>query len=169
MGRGDPNERSLAFLNLLRGSMLQLPTAEQVAANMSMPDSGGGAFPFMTHDQIWSFGSPFMDLTALDADGQAMLAERASIGAALGGNTPLWYYILREAEFMQTAGSDDEFGGRCLGPMGSILVLETFLALLWLDESSVMHTPGWRPMAAIKGAGDVNEFELRDLMRYALT
>jgi Animal haem peroxidase len=169
MGRGDPNERSLAFLNLLRGSMLQLPTAEQVAANMSMPDSGGGAFPFMTHDQIWSFGSPFMDLTALDADGQAMLAERASIGTALGGNTPLWYYILREAEFMQTAGNDDEFGGRCLGPMGSILVLETFLALLWLDESSVMHTPGWRPMAAIKGAGDVNEFELRDLMRYALT
>jgi hypothetical protein len=169
MSRLDPNERSLAFLNLLRGAMLQLPTAEQVASKMVLPTGGIGAFPLMDPENIWSFGSRFMTPAKFTNDDKARITERKAIGKALGGQTPLWYYILREAEYYQTANSSDIFGGRKLGPMGSIIVLETFLALLWLDQSSVMHTAGWRPHAKIKGDVHVADFQLRDLIKYALT
>ncbi len=168
MSRLDPNERSLAFLNLLRGAMLQLPTAEQVASKMVLPTGGVGAFPLMDAANIWSFGSRFMTPAKLTDVDKARIKERKAIGALLPGQTPLWYYILREAEFYETRDNKDIFGGRKLGPMGSILVLETFLALLWLDQSSVMHTSGWRPHPKIKGDANVLDFQLRDLIKYAL-
>ncbi len=173
MSQLDPDERSLAFLNLLRGSKLQLPTAEQVAERMSLPTEGFGAFPLLSHDDIWSFGSKHMDV-ALLAGAQkteiaALITERKAIGNALRNHTPLWYYILREAEFTQAADANDIFGGRRLGAMGSILVLETFLALLWLDDSSVMHVPGWRPHPKMSGSTQPDKFELKDLIRFALS
>jgi Animal haem peroxidase len=164
---------SLAFRNLVRGSQLQLPAAQQIAARMVLPSGGIGAFPLMDEDNIWSFGSRFMDPSKLDKEERKAvedkIKERKAIGKALKGQTPLWFYILREAEFYQTSDKKDVFGGRCLGPMGSILLLETFQALLWFDQSSVMHTAGWRPHPVIKGKGDVNDFQLKDLMTFALT
>ncbi len=160
MDRSDPNERSLAFLNLLRGSMLQLPTAEMVADRLGIA--------VLDPKDIWSYGSRHMTPAKADADGKKLITKRKELGLEFSGSTPLWYYILREAEFGSVSGNGDIFGGRHLGPMGSTIVLETFLALLWLDRSSVLHIPGWRPHAAIKGGGSADAFELKDLLRYAL-
>jgi hypothetical protein len=67
------------------------------------------------------------------------------VGAASSGSpggTPLWYYILREA--------DVRCGGHRLGPVGGRIVGEVLVGLLDLDASSVRHAPAdWRPAATL--------------------
>ena len=59
-----------------------------------------------------------------------------------GGKAPLWYYVLKEAEVLQT--------GRHLGEVGGRIVAETILGILFADKSSYVNAaPTWRP-----GAGD---------------
>jgi len=59
--------------------------------------------------------------------------------AGWSGETPLWYYVLREA--------DVRFGGDRLGPVGGRIVGEVLVGLLDLDSSSVRHAPAeWSPI-----------------------
>jgi hypothetical protein len=52
--------------------------------------------------------------------------------------TPLWYYVLREA--------DVRCGGNRLGPVGARIVGEVLVGLLDLDETSVRYAPkDWKP------------------------
>jgi hypothetical protein len=71
--------------------------------------------------------------------------SRDEIGAArVGwrGETPLWYYIQREA--------DVRCGGNRLGPVGARIVGEVLVGLLNLDPASVRHAPDdWRPTASL--------------------
>src|SRR5262245_12208035 len=71
--------------------------------------------------------------------GEAPLSA-AEIGATeIGwpGETPLWYYVLREA--------DVRAGGNHLGPVGGRIVGEVLIGLLDLDPSSVRHAPAaWK-------------------------
>jgi Animal haem peroxidase len=173
-GQSVKRKRSLPFLNLLRGSMMQLPTAEQVAGELAMPSGGVGAFPLLSQKDIWSYGSSFMDPSKISDVGDRklvkdLIAKRKSLGIKFAGHTPLWYYILREAEFSGTADKNDLFGGTHLGAMGSILLLETFLGLLWADNDSFLHHVGWRPHSEIMGGPNVDKFGLKEFMRYALT
>lgn len=179
-----PRKRSLPFLNLLRGSMMRLPSAEQVAGRMALPLGGVGRFPLMDPETIWSAGSRFAQ--PVEADLTELRGRRAALAPLFkdhyGQNhTPLWYYILREAEWYSTwsdaandpegsgkhGGEADIFGGHHLGPMGSTIVLETFMGLLAADPRSILHKPGWRPMAPI--ANPAKDFGLADLIRWALT
>ena len=58
------------------------------------------------------------------------------------GDTPLWYYILREA--------DVRAGGNRLGPIGGRIVGEVLIGLLDLDARSVRHAPpDWGPTASM--------------------
>jgi hypothetical protein len=58
------------------------------------------------------------------------------------GETPLWYYILREADVRQ--------GGNRLGPVGARIVGEVLVGLLDLDRSSVRHAPeDWSPRMSL--------------------
>jgi len=67
------------------------------------------------------------------------------IGAASSGwsgQTPLWYYILREA--------DVRCNGNRLGPVGGRIVGEVLVGLLDLDPSSVRHAPdSWQPRSSL--------------------
>jgi hypothetical protein len=77
------------------------------------------------------------------------LGERAltpdEVGARAAGwrdETPLWYYILREA--------DVRCGGARLGPVGARIVGEVLVGLLDLDPTSARHAPaGWQPVATL--------------------
>ena len=77
--------------------------------------------------------------------GEAPLtADEVGAGGAAGwhGETPLWYYILREA--------DVRTGGSRLGPVGARIVAEVLVGLLELDSGSVRHAPGdWQPSASL--------------------
>jgi hypothetical protein len=54
------------------------------------------------------------------------------------GETPLWYYILREA--------DASKGGHCLGPMGGRIVADVLVGLIDEDPASYrQNNREWRP------------------------
>ena len=55
--------------------------------------------------------------------------------AGWSSETPLWYYILREADVRQA--------GERLGPVGARIVGEVLIGLLDLDAASVRHAPQW--------------------------
>jgi hypothetical protein len=62
--------------------------------------------------------------------------------AGWSGETPLWYYILREA--------DVRCGGNRLGPVGACIVSEVLIGLLDLDPTSVRCAPAdWTPHATL--------------------
>ena len=68
--------------------------------------------------------------------------EVGTSSAGWSSETPLWYYILREADVRQ--------GGDRLGPVGSRIVGEVLIGLLDLDPSSVRHAPqSWTPSATL--------------------
>jgi hypothetical protein len=100
-------------------------------------------------------GLPSGEAVARQA-GEAPLAP-AEIGlAALGwpGETPLWYYILREAAVRED--------GERLGPVGSLIVGEVLLGVLDGDPSSQRSVdPGWQPSLPSRQPG---RFTLTDLL-----
>jgi Animal haem peroxidase len=166
-------ERNLAFLNLRRGVAFGLPTAEQVASRIELqvPEPGntgaGAHFLLMDKKEIWSAGSRFY-VKGDDANIDKVRKARAAMAPKFNAGTPLWYYILREAEFYSTKDSSDKLGGRHLGPLGSTIVLETFLGLLDADPTSFVHSTGWRPRREIAGNHLPGDFGLPQLIRWAL-
>ncbi len=78
-------------------------------------------------------------------------------------STPLWYYILCEAE---RKGHSEDRGpeGRHLGPVGGRIVAETLIGLLEADTSSCLYQqPPWRPTLPDGVFG-----EMADLVRFTL-
>ncbi|MBK5283068.1 MAG: hypothetical protein JJE16_13405 [Nitrospiraceae bacterium] len=72
-------------------------------------------------------------------------------------STPLWFYILKEAELMEN--------GLRLGPVGGRIVGEVFIGLLKADESSYLAAqPRWTPVLPSATPG---EFRITDLLTFA--
>ena len=72
-------------------------------------------------------------------------------------STPLWFYILKEAEIMEN--------GLRLGPVGGRIVGEVFIGLLKADETSYLATrPNWTPVLPSATQGD---FRITDLLTFA--
>lgn len=128
---GIPAERNLAVRNLLRGLRLGLPSGQDVAAAM-------GEKP-LEPDQV-------------AAGPQEDVVRRHG----LDRQTPLWYYILKEAEVVAN--------GHRLGPVGSRIVAETFVGLLQGDASSYLSAhPSFRPFLPAQEAGS---FTMVDLLNF---
>jgi len=77
--------------------------------------------------------------------------------------TPLWYYILKEALVVEQ--------GNRLGPLGSLIVAETFVGLLQGDKTSILgRNPGWRfgdPLPGLVLPGADVSFRFADLVTVA--
>jgi hypothetical protein len=74
----------------------------------------------------------------VDVLGATDLDELAGLGVGFEHNTPLWYYVLKEAEVMED--------GLRLGPVGGRIVGEVFLGLLRADPDAYLAMlPNWRP------------------------
>ncbi|UUU29872.1 heme peroxidase family protein [Streptomyces sp. CA-210063] len=141
-GRGRPApppiQRNLAFRNLTRAAMVELATGPQLAAQMG--------FKPLTEDQI------------LRGDGGAVLeglsdAERAQ----LVEHTPLWFYVLREAEV------NEAHPGRLTG-VGGTLVAEVFHRAMEGSRTSIVKHPHWRPSLPAHRKG---RFTMTDLLLFA--
>lgn len=111
--------KHLARRNLRRGYLLNIPTGQAMAKRAGIQE--------LSAEQLLS-----------DAMG-----ERPDLSAALQAEdglllkyTPLWFYILKEAEVLES--------GNRLGPLGSRLVVETIVGLLRNSEQSVLSL-NWTP------------------------
>jgi hypothetical protein len=131
-----PTMLALARLNLRRGRALGLPAGRDVAETLGIDPVDGDELV----DRV---------------KGHLSASERT----ALRRSTPLWFYILREAELRGA-------GGLWLGPVGSRIVSEVLTGLLEADPSSyVRQRPGWKPELPCKTPGD---FTMPDLVRFTL-
>jgi hypothetical protein len=90
--------------------------------------------------------------------GTLTLPELAGYGLGLENSTPLWYYVLAEAELIGD--------GIVLGPMGGRLIGEVFIGVMQLDSRSYLRAApaGWRPTLPTQTPGD---FKMTDLLRWA--
>lgn len=142
----------LAFRNLHRGELdLGLATGQEVARalrrrGVPLPDVllGDEALPVTLSDT---------------AAAQLAGFARREMDRRLQQATPLWYYVLAEAEQLGD-------GGVRLGPVGGRLVAETFLALLLSDPGGIERS-GWRPNAGEFGCRD-GSFGMAEMLRFAL-
>jgi heme peroxidase len=130
----DLGRNPLAVLNLRRGKALQLPSGQSVAGAM-------GA-------RVLTAAELALGRLRLSAGHRRLLEQ----------DTPLWFYVLREAEVRSR--------GARLGPVGGRIVAEVLIGLLEGDPQGFLRMQrGWRPSgipAARRGA-----FTLADLLRFA--
>jgi hypothetical protein len=127
----DPIDRSLPRRNLLRGKALQLPSGQRVAKAMGVPNES--------------------ILSGSDLGLEGELADK------FGDETPLWYYVLKEAEVQQD--------GERLGRVGGRIVAEVLLGLLDGDPLSFLSVePNWEPELP---RGEDGQFKMADLIRFA--
>ncbi|MGL5011845.1 MAG: peroxidase family protein [Paracoccaceae bacterium] len=126
-------QASLAFRNLRRGVILGLPSGQDVADAMGLPK--------LDADEV---------LAGLSA------AQKTELrGHNLHRATPLWYYILKEAEV--------KHGGARLGPVGSTIIAETFLGLIHGDHKSFLWLQtNWKPDLPSATPG---HFTMADMVR----
>ena len=76
-----------------------------------------------------------------------------------GGEAPLWFYILKEAEF-------SPYNADRLGAVGGRIVAEVLVGLLQRDPNSYLYLdPSWKPGPPIAPA--TGQFSFVDLLRYA--
>ena len=117
--RVDSQNRSLATRNMVRGQSFLLPAGETVARYMGRPEA--------------------------EIEQVSDAARAAEPGLTNG--TPLWYYMLKEAELVGRENADgSRLPGEGLGPVGATVVGETIIGLIELDERSWLGANrNWRP------------------------
>ncbi len=128
-------EANLAFRNLRRGVILGLPSGQDVAAEMQQ--------------EIPSLVPLTPAEIATGPDGA--VAQQHGFDTA----TPLWYYLLKEAQVRSN--------GQRLGPIGARIVAEVFVGLVAGDRDSFLSLPGWAPTLPAKTAGT---FLMTDLLQF---
>jgi hypothetical protein len=123
--------KDLARRNLRRGMVQNLPPAQAILDRLG---SKGIMLPRLTPAQ-------------LAVTGRSVVADHG-----FDVQTPLWFYVLKEAEHLG--------GGDHLGPLGSRIVAETLVGLLDHDPTSYWFapTPGgrrWSPSDGVRPGGVV--------------
>ena len=98
-----------------------------------------------------------MNVPALSSED---LSDLRAFGQALDASTPLWYYVLKEAEVME--------GGRQLGPVGGRIVGEVIIGLLQLDRHAFLSAePQWRPTLPTRSGQATGDFRMVDFLTFA--
>ena len=94
-------------------------------------------------------------ITPLDSDQEIATGSHRDVLIEYGfhEDTPLWYYILKEAEILGK--------GRRLGPIGSRIVANVVVDALRADPNSyVSISPDWKPMLDGEAAGTIRKLLL---------
>ncbi len=133
------DEDNLAFRNLERARMVRLATGQQMASFMK---AKGVTLTKLTAAQIreGKNGASLENLTTTQR-------------AAVVKDTPLWFYILREAELAQ---------GRLKG-VGARIVAETLHRAMEGSKTSIVRNPAWRPSLG----PNTTTFRMVDLLLFA--
>jgi Animal haem peroxidase len=134
----DP-ERNLAFRNLTRAKMVTLATGQQMATFLK---NKGVTLTKLTAAQIRD-GQGGIELGGLTQNQRQALVQ----------NTPLWFYILREAEFN---------AGRLKG-VGARIVAETFHRAMEGSQFSIVNASSFHPTLGPNNT----TFRMVDLLLFA--
>lgn len=127
----DLGPTSLASRNLLRHITWEVPSGQRIAQEM-------GVAPLSAGD----------------------LSDLSNLGAGLSTSTPLFFYILREADVFAD--------GLHLGPIGGRMVGEVFLGLLDADPTSYLNSgDNWRPTLPQRDGSVGDGFTMADLLTIA--
>ncbi len=121
------DDQSLASRNLLRGQTFLLPSGEKIAEKMKRDDS---------------------EVTAVSQAAQNIAGNEIDLSTG----TPLWFYILTEAEVLGRETRPNQFDpGEGLGPVGATIVAETLIGLIELDPTSYLAVNrNWEPEDDLK-------------------
>jgi hypothetical protein len=129
--------KHLARRNLLRGYHLSIPTGQAVAEAM---------------------GVTALDKNELADEGSQLRTLLEDAGFL--DKTPLWYYVLREAQV--------EEDGRTLGELGSRLVSETIIGHVRHDSTSYLRQEHpWTPDDGVKLPNGKSITSINDFLRFA--
>ena len=167
-GTALPDTNPLGLLsqrNLRRGRKMGLPSGQQVARLMGVTPLTnaqlGQNYRIKVNVPIPTTG-PGANVVVVDP-GNEGLVPNDSLKTELakpewGGEAPLWFYILKEAEIVGK--------GRTLGPVGGRIVAEVLVGLLSKDPNSYLAlNPGWKPgppVTPVRG-----QFKMADLLNFA--
>jgi hypothetical protein len=135
-----PAEGNLASRNLRRGRMVKLATGQQMAAFMR---NKGVDVPTLTAAQIRDGNNNGIGLGAFTQPQRTALVQR----------TPLWFYILREAEFNN---------GRLKG-VGARIVAETLHRAMEGSTHSIVRDTAFNPSLG----PNAQTFRMVDLLWFA--
>jgi len=138
------NEGSLAFRNIMRGYNFSLPSGQDIAKILGVTKHP----PLQFGEELLSFGQ-MAGISAADA-------------LALEKSTPLWLYILAEAQADMVDSTTGDFKtkiengktvidkspdqGTQLGPVGGRILLEVFFAMLDEDKESYFKDATWKSL-----------------------
>jgi hypothetical protein len=136
---GFTDEDNLAIRNLTRAKMVRLATGQQMATFLR---SKGVSVTTLTRAQIRN-GNNGAELDGLTQTQRDRLLR----------DTPLWFYILREAEL----------GGGKLRGVGARIVAETFHRAMEGSQVSIVRNPTWRPSLG----PDSTTFRMVDILLFA--
>lgn len=128
----------LGVRNLLRGKKFGLPSGQSVARAMRTTVLSNAQLSRNAAGQVDEIGQIIMD-------------------PRWGGEAPLWFYILREAELLSQSSY--------LGPVGGRIVAEVLVGLLQRDQNSYLYLqPSWKPTLPSATPGN---FTIVDLLKFA--
>jgi hypothetical protein len=127
--------RTLAFLNLRSGLFLKLPSGQTLA------------------EKVKEIGAKRLSGEKLSDGPHFDILKRHGFDE----QTPLWYYILKEAEIFNR--------GERLGPLGSLIVAETLVALIRASRYSILGGESeWHPDL---DPSDSKHYSMADLLAFA--
>jgi hypothetical protein len=141
-GAHSPKSPSLAVLDLLKGDELKLPSGQDAAEALSVPALEAEQITDGSHREIL-------------------------IKHEFDKRTPLWYYILKEAE-VQSSQHEGVGEGERLGPVGSIIVAETLYEVMRWSPYSILGEDNWRPREELCRVGGGGKFGMAELLTFAL-
>lgn len=137
------SQHNLATRNLMRGRSLSLPAGQEVRDQLTAKGKLSG--------------KPVLEANEIASDSHK--EHKEILETSLKGKTPLWYYILREAEVIGE--------GSRLGTIGSYIVAETIVKLIQRSGISIFDNK-WNPQfSLIPGKNPADGFEMVDLIKFA--
>lgn len=156
-GADHPPQPSRRIVASLTHALIDLP--EQIVGHTEVPEHHSLASRDLQRGAALRL--PSGEAVARQMGVEPLSAEECGLAeAGWTAETPLWYYVLKEAEV--------RVGGAHLGPVGGRIVAEVLLGLLDADPNSYRSVePNWRPTLPSAGGIPTGRFGMADLVSFA--